>query len=186
LKMAYIDDLNAELARLQKLPTNSSVQAIQRVQQQILAEQKRLNQPAQDISDIDNTFGSPASLPAVTDTGNYSLMAFQKRAQQKQSALNEFDFSSSALQSTGNTTLASIYGAVVVGNQMAANIYGYVQRPSQSVVVSQISEASLATLMTSTNTYLGSSPNQFYSTQMIIDSLGTDYIMVITEFNPPV
>jgi len=182
--MAYIDDLNAELLRLQKLPVNSSTQAINRVQQQIAAEQRRLSQPAQDISDIDNTFGSPASLPAVTDTGNYSLMAFQKRAQQKQSALNDFDFSTSVLQGTGNSFLASIYGVSTDTKNLAASIYGFIQRPSFMMMTSQISAASVGALVTNTNNYLAGSIYGFHSTQMAFDPTPPTVYMIVTEMNP--
>lgn len=184
--MQTLDQLYVELSRLQSLPTNSSTQAIARIQQQIAIQLAAANAPIRAVEEINNTLGTTTTPPAITDVGNFNMVALQKRQLEKQSQLNGMDFASSTFQATGNTTLASIYGAVVVGNQMAASIYGYIQRPSPSVVVSQISNASLATLITSTNSYLGSSPNQFYSNQMVVDAIAMSYIMVITEFNPPV
>jgi len=124
--MAYIDDLYAELARLRKLPSTNQ-QAIIRVQQQIEIELKRQAVPVKAALELDNAVGSKDALPALSDTGEYSLLAYQKRMQQKLTTLNDVDFATSAYQVSGNSTLASIYGATSSIDYFSAGIYGRIQ-----------------------------------------------------------
>jgi len=124
--MAYIDDLYAELARLRKLPSTNQ-QAIIRVQQQIDIELKRQAVPVKAALELDNAVGSKDALPALSDTGEYSLLAYQKRMQQKLTTLNDVDFATSAYQVSGNSTLASIYGATSSIDYFSAGIYGRIQ-----------------------------------------------------------
>lgn len=181
--MAYIDDLNAELARLQKLPPNSSTQSIQRVQQQIAAEQKRLAAIPESVEDINTNLGSKNSLPATNDVGNFSLLQLAKRELQQGADLND-TVSTAAFQQTANSYLASIYGAVSSADRYARSIYGFIQRPSFMMMASELSAANMAGLVSNVNNYLFSSIYGFYSLETLIDPTGPTYRAVITEQNP--
>ncbi len=183
--MTYLQELYAELARLQNAPANANTQAIQRVNQLITAELQRLGQPRKDLNQINTTFGTPASPPAATDTANANLIALQKRALLQGSTLNEMDFATSVLQSTGNSTLALIYGVASTTNRTVANIYGYIQRPTNLMHTSRVTGSDVTTLITNTNAFLSASIYNFYSSQMVFDPTPPTVYMLVTEQYPP-
>jgi len=133
---------------------------------------------------LDDAIGNRNALPAISDTGEYSLVSFQKRLQQKITTLNSVDFSTSANQVSGNASLASIYGATSSVNYYSAGIYGKIQTLSTeakqdasiTVLDNLLTELQLKADLTETQPVISNAPIQSRAMSRFYNIRGQRYI----------